>query len=306
MEWIRFPSTGCCNIPAMRRGLRRQNKLIRNWRIHVKVVSGLLIGLGLLISVAAAASAIWDGRQTASPFDQVDNSDSSSKGFDPLIVPEAKVVEPQVAPTLLPQMSDLKGDLLTKSPTSVIPATPSITWHNPVVGEGLLPTATPEPIWIPDRLVIPAIRLDAPVISATLKDIAYQGKPYQQWVAPDSFDVGLLTTSAPLGVAGNTVLIGHHNEYGEVFGHLVDLKVGDLIRIYSGDKEFTYIIDLKMILPERFQPLEVRLKNAQWIAPSQDERLTLVTCWPYDNNTHRLIIVAKPVNLGTRPANIAR
>jgi sortase (surface protein transpeptidase) len=25
--------------------------------------------------------------------------------------------------------------------------------------------------------------------------------------------------------------------------------------------------------------------------------LTLVTCWPYNNNTHRLVIVATPVNL---------
>jgi LPXTG-site transpeptidase (sortase) family protein len=279
---------------------------MRHWRIPLKVVSGLLIVLGLLISVAAAASAIWDGRQTTSPFDQVDTPDQSSKGFDPIIVPETEVVETQGAPTLLPQMSDLKGDLRATSPASVIPATPPITWHEPAAGEGPLPTATPVPIWIPDRLVIPAIRLDAPVISATLKDIAYQGKPYQQWVAPDSFAVGLLTTSAPLGVAGNTVLIGHHNVYGEVFGHLVDLKVGDLIRVYSGDKEFTYVIALKMILPERFEPLEVRLKNAEWIAPSQDERLTLVTCWPYDSNTHRLIIVATPVNLGTRPTYIAR
>ena len=40
----------------------------------------------------------------------------------------------------------------------------------------------------------------------------------------------------------------------------------------------------------------VRRANAQWIAPTDDERLTLVTCWPYISNTHRLIIVAKPVS----------
>ncbi len=50
-----------------------------------------------------------------------------------------------------------------------------------------------------------------------------------------------------------------------------------------------------MILPERDQPLSVRLANAQWIEPSTDERLTLITCWPKDNNTHRLIIVAVPI-----------
>jgi sortase (surface protein transpeptidase) len=28
---------------------------------------------------------------------------------------------------------------------------------------------------------------------------------------------------------------------------------------------------------------------------TDDERLTLVTCWPADSNTHRLIIVARAV-----------
>ena len=90
---------------------------------------------------------------------------------------------------------------------------------------------------------------------------------------------------------------GHNNLYGEVFGHLEDLWVGDLILVYSGDRQFAYVIVLKMILPERFQPLAVRLTNAQWIQPSHDERLTLVTCWPYESNTHRLIIVATPLSV---------
>jgi len=49
-----------------------------------------------------------------------------------------------------------------------------------------------------------------------------------------------------------------------------------------------------MILPERNEPVDTRLQNARWILPSADERLTLLTCWPYTTNTHRLIIVAIP------------
>jgi hypothetical protein len=48
------------------------------------------------------------------------------------------------------------------------------------------------------------------------------------------------------------------------------------------------------IVPEKDQPLEVRRENARWIGPSNDERLTLVTCWPRHDNTHRLILVALP------------
>jgi len=44
------------------------------------------------------------------------------------------------------------------------------------------------------------------------------------------------------------------------------------------------------------------LQNARWIMASSDERLTLVTCWPAYSNTHRLILVAKPIQLDLIPA----
>lgn len=262
-------------------------------RLPLKAGS-LVIGLGLLIILATAAIGLIDTHQHASLFNPLDDSSQSSLGFDPIIVPEAVRVEFQHAPPLPLQPSDQNGDL---SSASENPRSTSIAWQDPAAGEGPPPTATPVPIWIPDRIEIPAIGLDAPVISAALKEVVYEGQRYLQWVAPNSFDVGQLATSAPLGVAGNTVLIGHHNEYGEVFKHLVDLEVGDLIHVYSGDREFAYVIKLKMILRERDQPVEVRLKNAQWIASSADERLTLITCWPYESNTHRLVIVAVPIAL---------
>jgi sortase (surface protein transpeptidase) len=56
-----------------------------------------------------------------------------------------------------------------------------------------------------------------------------------------------------------------------------------------------YRVEMNLILKERFQPVEVRLQNAAWILPSQDERLTLISCWPYESNTHRVVIVALPV-----------
>jgi LPXTG-site transpeptidase (sortase) family protein len=262
-------------------------------------VSNLLIGLGLLLILVTAISGLGDARQTASPFDQVESADQSSKGFDPIIIPEATLVDQQDAPTLLPQTSNPQADSQIILPTSVAPSLTPLTRMDSTVVKNPPLTATPAPIWIPDRIVIPVVKLDAPAVPAMLKEVAYQGKLYQQLVAPDSFDAGWFTKSATLGVAGNTVLIGHHNYYGEVFAHLVDLQVGDLILVYSGDKSFAYAVKMKMILPELGQPLEVRLKNAQWVAASHDERLTLVTCWPANNNTHRLVIVAMPVSPDT-------
>jgi sortase A len=97
-------------------------------------------------------------------------------------------------------------------------------------------------------------------------------------------------------VPGNTVLNGHHNAFDEVFRDLIEVQEGDLIYITSGDRIYTYQVGLKLLLNERFQPVDDRLANAQWILPSQDERLTLITCWPYESNTHRVILVAIPTD----------
>jgi LPXTG-site transpeptidase (sortase) family protein len=149
-------------------------------------------------------------------------------------------------------------------------------------------------VFAPERIVIPAIDLDEPVSESWLRSVEYQGEPYEQWVAP-AYGAGWHPTSAPLGRVGNTVLNGHHNAYGEVFRHLAEVEVGDEIILFSGERAFVYRVGLVMTLPEKYQPLETRLDNARWIYPSEDERITLVTCWPYESNTHRVIVVAAPV-----------
>jgi LPXTG-site transpeptidase (sortase) family protein len=267
-----------------------------SWRVPRKLGSPL-IGLGLLLSLAMVASGLADSQRDTSPFDQLDDSDPLSQGFEPIFVPEAGPVEPLGAPTLLPSTSgSLLGEIATASPPSAVPASASVIQQRPTATVGPARTATNLPIWVPDRIVIPAIELDAPAVPAKLKEIEYLGKRYQQWVAPDVMASGWHTTSATLGVAGNTVLNGHHNVHGEVFSHLVDLRAGDVIWVFSGARSFAYRISLITVLPERWQQPVFRLANARWIQPSEDERLTLITCWPYESNTHRLIIVALPAS----------
>jgi len=157
-------------------------------------------------------------------------------------------------------------------------------------------TATPPPSESPVRIVIPTIELDAPILLAQTYFVEVEGEDYQQWLAPNTYAVGWHEDSAQLGEPGNTVLNGHNNIYGEVFRDLTKLSVGDTILVYGEETVYKYQITNHMILPERFQQLDVRMNNAQWILPSQDERLTLITCWPYESNTHRLIIVAKPIS----------
>jgi LPXTG-site transpeptidase (sortase) family protein len=147
---------------------------------------------------------------------------------------------------------------------------------------------------IPDRIVIPSVGIDASVIVAQYNSTKIDGETFGQWEAPDELAAGWHPDSALLGQPGNTVINGHHNEYGEVFSNLVNAQVGDLIYVYSGTHKFSFIIANRMILQERFVDMQTRIQNARWLASSDDTRLTLVTCWPKISNTHRLILVARP------------
>lgn len=162
----------------------------------------------------------------------------------------------------------------------------------PTQGADLQPT--PVPAGPPDRLVVAAIRLDAPVVIAEKEAVQINGADYLQWQAPDGYAAGWQEGSAPAGAPGNTVLNGHHNVHGAVFGRLSELKQGDALELFSGDRAYPYLVSQVMILEERGMSVAQRLDNARWILPSGDTRLTLVTCWPPQSNTHRLIVVAVP------------
>ncbi len=147
---------------------------------------------------------------------------------------------------------------------------------------------------IPSRLIINSIGLDSEIIPVGWSVVQKDGFEYSIWQVAD-YAVGWHKTSAPLGQPGNTVMAGHHNVNGEVFRDLVNVEVGDKITIYSGGNKYEYMVDLKTIVKEKGESVENRKRNAQWIAPTEDERITLVTCWPYTNNTHRVIVVARPL-----------
>ncbi len=271
-------------------------------RFSMASASTWLIVLGLLVSAAAAGGAIANARQNPAYMDQIDGG-GSSQDFVPLLAPLVETSGQLEAPTLPAPANGLSSALPTTrasgspspEPSGTLPSAALLTGLATATGPSLPPT--PLPIWRPDRIVIPAIKLDAPAVPAKIQAFVVQGQSVLEWVAPNALAAGWLTTSVSLGLPGNTVFVGHNNLDGEVFGHLADLKPGDVILMYSGDTQFAYRVALTMILPERFQKLDVRLANARWIEPSQDTRLTLVTCWPYASNTHRLIVVATPISL---------
>jgi sortase A len=202
---------------------------------------------------------------------------------------ELGLEQPTLTPAPVPPTNTPEPSQVSQPPLEIPPAaTPT-----PVP----TPAAAPPPITteggVPTRIVINSVDIDSNVIAVGWTVVEQNGQQYSIWQVADNA-IGWHKTTAGLGQPGNTVMAGHHNVKGEVFRDLVNIEVGDKVTAYSGDKKYEYVVELKTIVKEKGEPLEVRQRNAQWIAPTNDERLTFVTCWPYTNNTHRVIVVAKP------------
>jgi sortase A len=146
-------------------------------------------------------------------------------------------------------------------------------------------------------LLIPDLNLDAPIRPVWLQRIESGGQVYSQWRVPAGRTVGWHNTSARLGESGNLVLNGHHNSEGHVFKDLIKIQVGAQIRLEGADGEgLNYTVVQTLLLQEAGRSLEERQANARWLLPSHDERITLVTCWPPDGNSHRFIVLALPTD----------
>lgn len=198
--------------------------------------------------------------------------------------PAAEAVELELLATpITPTVTPTPTDTVTPTPTAT--ATPTAT-------------STPDPFppaqSPPARIVAEVINLDSTIIEIGWHQEEVNGKTISVWDVAENA-AGWHKNSALPGHIGNTVLSGHHNILGEVFRYIVDFEPGDQITLYADDIEYHYQVEEKFIVKDKGEPPEVRRANARWIDHFDDQRLTLITCWPYNNNTHRVIVVAKPI-----------
>ena len=229
---------------------------------------------------------------------------------EPLTLAEAKFLE-EIA---LGQRSTSTPETNSEAPPSLtnVESPPSLEENPLLVPEADLTTAPAEgpetdlsaaPAEVPEavpistpltRIVAESIELDADIIAVGWRQVMRGGVPTNIWSVAD-YAAGWHQNSALPGQGGNIVLSGHHNIKGEVFRYLVDIEVGEVITLYAGDQRYDYRVDDKFIVKDKGEPEAIRRANAKWVGPFNEERLTLVTCWPYTNNTHRLIVIAKPL-----------
>jgi len=190
--------------------------------------------------------------------------------------------------TAQPTATNVPATMTPPPPTPTVPPTATTR----PTATSIPPTPTPIPVKAPTRIVISSIKLDAPVKAVGLVREPKTG--FWTYDIPDYKAAGWHNDSAGLGQKGNTVLNGHNNILGLVFLDLVDVKKGDTVVLYAGTEVFKYVIEDVLFLLEAGQPDSVRIQNASYILPTEDARLTIVSCWPRNNNTHRLIVIARP------------
>ena len=180
------------------------------------------------------------------------------------------------------------------------------------------PAAAPPPAAVgpvqPVRIAIPDLKIDAPVVPMGWEVVQTAAGPVSQWVIPKD-EAGHHINSAGLGETGNLVISGHNNIFGEVFKPISlawdndtrvkiddftdrsDILDGRRIDLFDAQgKQYAYTITEFYRLKDTGVSQAQRLANGQYMLPTADERVTVVTCWPPTNNTHRLIVIAEPVN----------
>ncbi len=240
----------------------------------------IAIGVLILLTVAGIVLISYNQRPGETPiFTLLPTREYAS------IIVTTRNAQIELAPT--PNSNNVVPILLPESPTTNFPSVasvndaPQIIYYKPKPGQ-------------PIRLVIPDLNLDAPIQPVSLQTLELDGQLLYQWEVPAGYQAGWHGSSALLGEPGNTVINGHNNTLGEIFRDLAELEAGDSFSLFDIEQEYRYRIERIEILPEQGQSTALRLENAKWIDPTQDERVTLVSCWPYVGNTHRIVVVARP------------
>lgn len=149
---------------------------------------------------------------------------------------------------------------------------------------------------IPRRLVIDTISLDAPVIEMGWEVVENNGQLISVWNVPVD-EAGWHLNSARPGQGSNVVISGHNNSTGgHIFGQLEEAEVGDRVTVWiDDDTAFDYQISETQVV-RAFNASEENLDYLRRvIQPTGTEQLTLITCWPSWTNTHRLIVIARPL-----------
>jgi sortase A len=201
-------------------------------------------------------------------------------------LPANPAAAPPIGAPGLPAFALLPPDLSPPADPLFTLATPlgARIFPNPAVQTGVQPTG----------IQIPAIRLDATIVPVSpVSSTTRSGEIRWTWGTAE-YAVGHLDRTATPGAGGNVVLAGHNNTKGEVFRDLSRLKVGDAITVTTRSGLHPYMVAEVTIIPYRKDPVAGEATLQRYMEDAIEERLTLLSCYPYWTNADRVVVVAKP------------
>ncbi len=146
------------------------------------------------------------------------------------------------------------------------------------------------------RVVIPSIGVDSKAVEVGWEVKEQNGQQVAAWQVAE-YAVGQHRGSANPGEGDNIVLAGHVGGYGKVFKNLFYVRPGDQITLYSAGQQYLYVVQERLLLDEEGVSPEQRAANARYIAPTNSEVVTLLTCWPPtgpDKFRQRVVVRAVP------------
>ncbi len=150
---------------------------------------------------------------------------------------------------------------------------PGMPQPSPAPAATATPTVDPA-LLLPVRLRIPVMFLDSPVHEVTVNLGTWEVSPMQ---------IGHHYGTANPGETGNVALAGHRDINSALFRELDRLKPGDEVFVSNSLREYRYIVKESFI---------VNPDHTEVMDPTDDKRVTLITCTPIGLATQRLIVTA--------------
>ncbi|MDW8148943.1 MAG: sortase [Roseiflexaceae bacterium] len=151
------------------------------------------------------------------------------------------------------------------------------------------------------RIIIPSIGVNSKVVEVGWEIQEQNGQQVAVWQVAE-YAVGHHRGSANPGEGSNIVLAGHVGGYGKVFKDLIKVREGDQIILFAGGQQYLYVVREQVLVHEEGVSPEQQAMNALYIAPTSEEMVTLVTCWPDrgpDKFKYRVIVRATPYGAAT-------
>lgn len=149
-----------------------------------------------------------------------------------------------------------------------------------------VPEPAASPRGAPERIVVPALGVDAPVDAVAA--------PEGTLTPPaDAGRLGWWAGGARPGDGGSVLVAGHTvGSGGGALDDLEDLGRGDVVTVRTATGRTTYVVDRVQVLDKH----EVARRSARLFGQDGAERLVLVTCEDWDGSAFRsnVVVTATP------------